>query len=84
MKRLWRSVAAGMLTATVTATETGMPPPGSSPQDTCIAVIGSSTVWGKGLLGEGSLVGTLDEHLRDRWSRMVQPEAMRFPASRRS
>ncbi len=55
-----------------------MPPPGSSPQDTCIAVIGSSTVWGKGLLGEGSLVGTLDEHLRDRWSRMVQPEAMRF------
>lgn len=49
-----------------------------APKDLKVTVFGSSTVWGTGLLDEQSLVGTLDDRLRDRWSTSILPEAMKF------
>ena len=49
-----------------------------SPRTLNISVIGSSTVWGSGLIGERSMAGTLDDILRDQWSDSVYPDRMRF------
>ncbi len=55
------------------------PAPSALPsRDLKVTVLGSSTVWGTGLLDEQSLVGTLDDRLRERWSTSVLPEAMKF------
>ncbi len=43
-----------------------------------VTVLGSSTIWGNGLLDELSLVGEIDNSLRDELSRTVYPETMRF------
>ncbi len=46
--------------------------------DLKIAVLGSSTVWGNGLLDEHSMAGVLDDYVRDRWSKSIYPEQMQF------
>ena len=47
-------------------------------EDLKVTVLGSSTVWGNGLLDEHSMAGVLDNLLRDRWSTSVYPKDMKF------
>ena len=55
--------------------------PAQENNDLKIAVFGSSTVWGNGLLGERSIAGVIDEYLRNSLSQSVYPENMKFSAT---
>ena len=68
-------------TALANTTAAGdMPARNPNTTDLKVAVIGSSTVWGNGLLDEKSMAGVVDDYLRDRWSQSVYPEQMTFSA----
>lgn len=70
-----------LLNTLITALLLAATPPESAPlppPDLKVSVIGSSTVWGSGMLTEQSLTGTIDELLRQRWSSSIQPGAMQF------
>ena len=49
-------------------------------KDLKITVLGSSTVWGRGLLDDLSMVGEVDNLMRDHWSSSVYPAQMKFSA----
>ena len=66
-------------TALANTTAAGdMPARNPNTTDLKVAVLGSSTVWGNGLLDEKSMAGVVDDYLRDRWSNSVYPEQMKF------
>lgn len=49
-----------------------------APASLKVTVLGSSTIWGNGLLDEMSLVGEIDNFLRDELSQTIYPSDMRF------
>ena len=76
MKALLHLLFLAVLTGLASGTEPVIRDPRTN--DLKIAVIGSSTVWGSGLLDEKSMAGVLDDCLRDRWSKTIYPEDMQF------
>lgn len=75
-----RLLSALLCVAAVSLSAAGMQARNPNTTDLKVAVIGSSTVWGSGLLDEKSMAGVLDDYLRDRWSQSVYPEQMTFSA----
>ena len=73
-----RLLSALLCVAAVSLSAAGMQSKDPNTTDLKVAVLGSSTVWGNGLLDEHSMAGVVDDYLRDRWSQSVYPEQMKF------
>ena len=78
MKSLIAFCLPALLCTAAISSFAGVPAKNPNTTDLKVAVLGSSTVWGNGLLDEHSMAGVVDDYLRDRWSKSVYPGQMTF------